>query len=73
MNSSTIIFGVSCEAGQKQTPEVLEVFCGKGVLRNFAKFTAKHLFQSLFFNKAAGLRHRCFPVSFCEISRNTFS
>ena len=70
MNSSTIIFGESCEAGQKQTPEV---FCGKGVLRNFAKFTAKHLFQSLFFNKAAGLRHRCFPVSFCEISRNTFS
>ena len=28
----------------------------KGVLRNFAKFTGKHLCQSLFFNKAAGLR-----------------
>ena len=28
----------------------------KGVLRNFAKFTAKHLCQSLFFNKVAGLR-----------------
>ena len=27
----------------------------KDVLRNFAKFTGKHLFQSLFFNKAAGL------------------
>ena len=26
----------------------------KGVLRNFAKFTAKHLCQSLFFNKVAG-------------------
>ena len=26
-----------------------EVFCKKGVLRNFAKFTAKHLCQSLFF------------------------
>ena len=25
-----------------------EVFCKKGVLRNFAKFTRKHLFQSLF-------------------------
>ena len=27
----------------------------KGVLRNFAKFTGKHLCQSLFFNKVAGL------------------
>ena len=33
-----------------------EVFCRKGVLRNFAKFTAKHLCQSLFLNKVAGLR-----------------
>ena len=43
----------------------------KGVLRNFTKFTGKHLCQSLFFNKVAGLRpatllkkrlwHRCFP------------
>ena len=37
---------------QKQSPEV---FCRKGVLRNFAKFTIKHLSQSLFFNKVAGL------------------
>ena len=28
----------------------------EGVLRNFAKFTGKHLCQSLHFNKAAGLR-----------------
>ena len=28
----------------------------KGVLTNFAKFTGKHLCQSLFFNKVAGLR-----------------
>ena len=27
----------------------------KGVLRNFAKFTGKHLCQSLFFNKIAGI------------------
>ena len=27
----------------------------KDVLRNFTKFTGKHLCQSLFFNKAAGL------------------
>ena len=28
----------------------------KGVFRNFARFTGKHLWQSLFFNKVAGLR-----------------
>ena len=28
----------------------------KGVLRNYAKFTGKHLCQSFFFNKVAGLR-----------------
>ena len=31
-----------------------EVFCKKGVLKNFAKCTGKHLSQSLFFNKVAG-------------------
>ena len=44
----------------------LEVFCRKGVLRNFAKFTGKHLRQRLFFNKVAGL------CEFCKISKNTF-
>ena len=34
----------------------LEVFCQKGVLINFTKFTGKHLCQSLFFNNVAGLR-----------------
>ena len=33
-----------------------DVLCKKGVLRNFAKFTGKHLCQRLFFNKVAGLR-----------------
>ena len=43
----------------------------KGDLGNFAKFRGKHLCQSLFFNKVAGLKpsislkkrlwHRCFP------------
>ena len=33
-----------------------EVFCRKDVLRIFAKVTGKHLCQSLFFNKVAGLR-----------------
>ena len=35
-----------------------EVFCKKGVLRNFEKFTRKHLCQSLYFNKVAGPRHK---------------
>ena len=30
-----------------------EVFCKKGVFRNFKKFTGKRLCQSLFFNKVA--------------------
>ena len=33
-----------------------EVFCKKGVLRNFAKFTGKHLCQGRIFNKVAGIR-----------------
>ena len=44
----------------------------KGVFGNFAKFTAKHLFQSLFFNKVAGLE-RVFSCEFYEISKNTIS
>ena len=54
----------------------------KGVLWNFSKFTGKHLRQSLFFNKVAGLRpatllkkrpcRRCFPVSFVEFPRTPF-
>ena len=35
---------------------VQSLFCKKGVLENFANFTGKHLCQSLFFNKVAGLR-----------------
>ena len=44
-----------------------EVFCKKGVLKYFAKFTGKHLCQSPFFDKVAGLR------KFWEIFKNTFS
>ena len=52
----------------------------KGVLRNFAKFTGKHLCQSLFFNKFAVLCNvtkketlvQVFSCEFCEISKNAF-
>ena len=33
----------------------MEMFYKKGVPRNFTKHTRKHLHQSLFFNKVAGL------------------
>ena len=59
-----------------------EVFCKKGVLRNFAKFTRKRLCQSHVFNKVTGLRpatllkkwlwHRCFPVKFAKFLRTPF-
>ena len=59
-----------------------DVFCKRGVLRNFTKFTGKHLCQSLFFNKIAGLSsatllkkrlwHRCFPVNFMKFLRTPF-
>ena len=46
----------------------------KGVLRNFTKFTRKHLCQSLFFNQVTGLRlwHWCFPVKFVKFLRTPF-
>ena len=59
-----------------------EVFFKKAVLRNFAKFTGKHLCQSLFFIKVTGLRpatlskkrlwHRCFPVNYAKFLRTPF-
>ena len=42
----------------------------KGVLRNFAKFTGKHLRQSLLIKKETVAQ--VFFCEFCEISKNTF-
>ena len=48
----------------------------EGILRNFVKFTEKHLCQSLFFNKVLGLSlqlwHRCFPMNFAKFLRTPF-
>ena len=49
---------------QKQSP--------RGVLKNFAKFTGKHLLQGLVFNKVAGDSGMDVFCEFCEISKNTF-
>ena len=66
----------------KYVPEAVVQRCSvkKGVLRNFTKFTGKHLCQCLFFNKVAGLLQlfkketlaQVFSCQFCEISKNTF-
>ena len=40
----------------------------KGVLRNFAKFTGKHLYYSLLFKKET--LAQVFSFEFCEISKN---
>ena len=56
--------------------ECPEVFYKKVVLKNFAKFTGKHLCQSLVFNKVAGLKEtlaQLFSCEFRDISKNTFS
>ena len=67
---------------QIQKQSCPKVFCKKGVIRNFTKFTGKYLRPSLFFDKVVGLRpatllrkrlwHRCFPVNFVKFLRNTF-
>ena len=58
-----------------------ELLCEKDVLRNFAKFTGKHLCWGLFFNKLASLRpaslltlwHRYFPINFAKFLNTFFS
>ena len=56
------------------------MFCKKGVLRNFAKLTGKHLWQSLFCNTVAeslqfikeDTLHRGFPVNVAKFLRTPF-
>ena len=59
---------------QNQPPEV---FYKKNVLENFAKFSRKHLCQSLFFNKVPGLIKKetlaqVFSCEFREFFKSTF-
>ena len=59
-----------------------EVFCEKGVLRNFIKFTGIQLCQCLFLNKVSIRRpatllkkrfwHMCFPVNLVKFARTPF-
>ena len=59
----------------------LQKHSSRAVLKNFAKFTGKHLCQSLFFNKVTVLAcnftkkealAQMFSCEFCEIFKNTF-
>ena len=68
------IFGNSSSRG-------LRCSVRKGVLRNFPKFTGKHLRQSFFFKKLQAeacnfiekeTLAQVFFCEFCEISKNTF-
>ena len=57
---------------------------GLGILRNFVKFTGKHLWQGPFFNKAVDMGpeacnlfkkrpcQRCFRLNFSEFLRTPF-
>ena len=55
---------------QKQPPEM---FCKKGVFRNFAKFTGKHLCQSHFcLHIKKETLAQVLSCEFYEISKNTF-
>ena len=76
-------FGFFCQSlPSSKSASHQRCFAQKGVLRNFLKFTGKHLYQSLFFNKVAGLRPaallkkrrwlRCFPVNFAKLLITSF-
>ena len=47
-----------------------EVFCKKGILRSFTKFTGKHLKPATLLKKS--LWHRCFPVNSVKFLRTPF-
>ena len=80
------LFKFSCNDSYRSS--LPEVFCKEGVIRNFVKFAGKHLCQSFFFNKVAGLRpatllknilwlkkivwYRYFPVNFVKFLRTPF-
>ena len=78
-NQLSSIFAISIQQFKKQPPELV---CEKAVLKNFVKFTGKHLCQSLFFNKVVGVRastllkkglwHGCFPADFAKFLGTLF-
>ena len=50
----------------------LEMFCKKDVLKNFTKFTGKHLCPKPATLLKKRLSHRCFPVNYAKFLRTPF-
>ena len=75
---TTAVVSTNMESHKQSPRDVVQ----KGVLRDFAKFSWKHLCRSLFFNKVVGLkpatflkkklRHTCFHVNFAKFLRTPF-
>ena len=75
-----IVFAITIQMTTRRSYQRCSV--RTGVLRNFAKFTGKHLCQVLFYNKVAGpepatllkkrLWHRCFPMNVAKFLRAPF-
>ena len=73
-----IVFTITIQMTIKSSHQRCSV--RKGVVRDFAKFTGKHLCQVLLFNKVASpepatllKNHRRFPVNFAKFLRRSFS
>ena len=80
MFSDSLFTGINCAFWSSHRT----CFFKKGVLKNFTKFTWKHMCQSFYLNKAALRPEACnvikkltlaqaFSCKFCEISKNRFS
>ena len=75
-----IVFAITIQMTTRSSHQRCSV--RKGVLRNVAKFTVKHLCQVLFYNKVAcperatllkkRLWHKCFPMNFAKFLRTPF-
>ena len=76
-----IVFAITIQMAIRSSHQRCSV--RKSVIRNFAKFTGKHLCQVLFFNKVADpelatllknrLWRRCFSMNFAKFLRAPFS
>ena len=56
ISSERVSVGSKLRPGYSEQKKPPEVFYKKGALKNFLKFTGKHLCRSIFSNKVAGLR-----------------
>ena len=68
---------INCDPVKKIRGSRPEIFCKKDVPKSFTETTGKHLWESLSFNKVAGLRLKkenlaqLFSCEFCQIFKRT--